>query len=63
MRKHFLLLFLMALLPLAGFGADNITILPANLQYYYGDPAIPMEEGNAYSKHDCSRWRASCLFS
>ena len=46
MRKHFLLLFLMALLPLAGF-ADNITILPANLQYYYGDPAIPMLEGDA----------------
>ena len=46
MRKHFLLLFLMALLPLAGF-ADNITLLPANIQYTYGDNDIPTQQQTA----------------
>ena len=36
----------MALLPLAGF-ADNITVMPANLQFEYSDPNIPTEEGTA----------------
>ncbi len=46
MRKHFLLLFLLTLLPLAGF-ADNITVMPANLQFEYSDPNIPTVEGTA----------------
>ena len=46
MRKHFLILMLLTLLPLAGF-ADNITILPANLQYTWGVDQIPTVQGNA----------------
>ena len=40
MRKHFLILMLMALLPLAGF-ADNIVVTPGNASKEYGtaDPA------------------------
>ncbi len=37
MRKHFLLLFLMALLPLAGF-AQDIIVTPANASKTYGTP-------------------------
>ena len=41
MRKHFLILMLMALLPLAGFAADNIVVTPGNASKEYGtaDPA------------------------
>ena len=48
MRKHFLLLFLMALLPLAGWATEpvNIAIMPRQLQFTYGDP-IPTVEGDA----------------
>ena len=46
MRKHFLILMLLALLPLASFAGD-ITILPANLQYYWGDANIPTVQGTA----------------
>ena len=46
MRKHFLILMLMALLPLASFAA-NITILPANIQRTYGDNDIPTQQQTA----------------
>ena len=37
---------MLALLPLAGF-ADNITLLPANIQYTYGDNDIPTQQQTA----------------
>ena len=46
MRKHFLILMLLALLPLASFAGD-ITILPANLQYTWGNEDIPLAERTA----------------
>ena len=43
MRKHFLILMLLALLPLAGWAAttSNVTIQCANITYYYGATNIP----------------------
>ena len=43
MRKHFLLLFLMALLPLAGWAEApvEVTIQCANITFYYGATDIP----------------------
>ena len=42
MRKHFLLLFLMALLPLAGWAeTKEVTIQCANITFYYGANDIP----------------------
>ena len=46
MRKHFLILMLLTLLPLAGF-ADNISILPANVQREYGAGNIPLQQTTA----------------
>ena len=45
MRKHFLLLFLLTLLPLAGF-ADNITVTPGNASKMYGDADPETADGH-----------------
>ena len=46
MKKHFLL-FMLTLMPLLGAWADNIAIMPANLQYTYGEDEYPTEMGDA----------------